>query len=52
MLSAIGAIKSAAATPAEIVAELRAARGSERPGRQIDSDAEATMQRKKRQGYF
>jgi hypothetical protein len=52
MLSATGAIKSAAATPAEIVAELRAARRSERPGRLIDSDQEATMERKKRADYF
>ena len=52
MLSATGAIKSAAATPAEIVAELRAARQSERPGRLIDSDEEAVMEHKKREGYF
>jgi sulfate adenylyltransferase subunit 2 len=47
-----GAIESAAATPAEIVAELRDARRSERQGRLIDSDEEAAMERKKREGYF
>jgi sulfate adenylyltransferase subunit 2 len=47
-----GAIESAAATPAEIVAELRDARRSERQGRMIDTDEEAAMERKKREGYF
>jgi sulfate adenylyltransferase subunit 2 len=47
-----GAIESAAATPADIVAELRDARESERQGRLIDSDEEAAMERKKREGYF
>jgi sulfate adenylyltransferase subunit 2 len=47
-----GAIESAAATPAEIVAELRDLRRSERQGRLIDSDEEAAMERKKREGYF
>ena len=47
-----GAIESAAATPAQIVAELRNARHSERQGRLIDSDEEAAMERKKREGYF
>ena len=47
-----GAIESTAATPAEIVAELREARQSERQGRLIDSDEEAAMERKKREGYF
>jgi sulfate adenylyltransferase subunit 2 len=47
-----GAIESTAATPAEIVAELRDARRSERQGRLIDSDEEAAMERKKREGYF
>jgi sulfate adenylyltransferase subunit 2 len=47
-----GAIESAAATPAEIVAELRDSRRSERQGRLIDSDEEAAMERKKREGYF
>jgi sulfate adenylyltransferase subunit 2 len=47
-----GAIESTAATPAEIVAELRDARQSERQGRLIDGDEEAAMERKKREGYF
>jgi sulfate adenylyltransferase subunit 2 len=47
-----GAIESAAATPAEILAELRDARRSERQGRLIDSDEDAAMERKKREGYF
>jgi sulfate adenylyltransferase subunit 2 len=47
-----GAIESAAATPAEIVAELRDTNRSERQGRLIDSDEEAAMERKKREGYF
>jgi sulfate adenylyltransferase subunit 2 len=47
-----GAIESTAATPAEIVAELRDTRRSERQGRLIDSDEEAAMERKKREGYF
>jgi sulfate adenylyltransferase subunit 2 len=47
-----GAIEATAATPAQIVAELRDARYSERQGRLIDSDEEAAMERKKREGYF
>ena len=38
--------------PAEIVAELRDTRQSDRPGRLIDSDEEAVMERKNREGYF
>jgi sulfate adenylyltransferase subunit 2 len=47
-----GAIEATAASPAEIVAELRANRYSERQGRLIDSDEDAAMERKKREGYF
>ena len=47
-----GAIESTARTPAEIVAELRDTRRSERQGRLIDGDEEAAMERKKREGYF
>ena len=47
-----GAIESAAATPAEILAELRDTHRSERQGRLIDSDEEASMEHKKREGYF
>jgi sulfate adenylyltransferase subunit 2 len=47
-----GAIESAAATTAEILAELRDSRRSERQGRLIDGDEDAAMERKKREGYF
>jgi sulfate adenylyltransferase subunit 2 len=47
-----GAIESDAATVEEIVAELQQARQSERQGRLIDGDEEASMERKKREGYF
>jgi sulfate adenylyltransferase subunit 2 len=47
-----GAIESAAATPGQIVEELKRSRRSEREGRLIDSDEEAAMERKKREGYF
>jgi sulfate adenylyltransferase subunit 2 len=47
-----GAVESEAATVQEIIAELREARHSERQGRLIDSDETASMERKKRDGYF
>jgi sulfate adenylyltransferase subunit 2 len=47
-----GAIESTATTPAEIIAELRDTRRSERQGRLIDGDEDAAMERKKREGYF
>jgi sulfate adenylyltransferase subunit 2 len=47
-----GAMESDAATIADIIAELRGAGVSERQGRLIDSDGEASMERKKREGYF
>jgi sulfate adenylyltransferase subunit 2 len=47
-----GAIESAAASLEDIVAEMRAARVSERQGRLIDSDETSSMERKKREGYF
>jgi len=47
-----GAIESEAATVAEIVAETRASRLSERQGRVIDRDGGGSMERKKREGYF
>ncbi len=46
------AIESKAANVAEIIAELRAVRRSERDGRLIDNDQDAAMERKKREGYF
>jgi sulfate adenylyltransferase subunit 2 len=47
-----GAIESEASTVSEIVSEMREARNSERQGRLIDSDENASMERKKREGYF
>jgi sulfate adenylyltransferase subunit 2 len=47
-----GAIKSEAASVEDIIAELRAARTSERQGRMIDFDAGASMEAKKQEGYF
>ena len=47
-----GGIESNAATVEEILAELRSSRFSERQGRIIDHDATASMERKKREGYF
>ena len=47
-----GAIESTATTPPEIILELINARSCERRGRAIDADVAASMERKKRQGYF
>jgi sulfate adenylyltransferase subunit 2 len=47
-----GAVESTATTVADIVAELAAARSSERQGRLIDHDDAASMEKKKREGYF
>ncbi len=47
-----GAVESQAASVGEIIAELRATGASERQGRLIDGDETASMERKKRQGYF
>jgi sulfate adenylyltransferase subunit 2 len=47
-----GAVESAAATLDDIVVETATARVSERQGRLIDSDQAASMERKKREGYF
>jgi sulfate adenylyltransferase subunit 2 len=47
-----GAIESSASTLDEIIAEMQAARSSERQGRLIDTDDTASMERKKREGYF
>ncbi len=46
------AIESDAATLDAIIAETLAADHSEREGRLIDHDGEASMERKKREGYF
>ncbi|MBJ3776227.1 sulfate adenylyltransferase subunit CysD [Acuticoccus mangrovi] len=47
-----GAIESSAATLPDIVAEMLIARTSERQGRVIDQDENASMEKKKREGYF
>jgi len=47
-----GAIDSDAASLADIVAEMQTTRVSERQGRLIDSDEAASMEKKKREGYF
>jgi sulfate adenylyltransferase subunit 2 len=47
-----GAHESRAETMDQVLAELRASRVSERHGRLIDSDQDAAMERKKREGYF
>jgi sulfate adenylyltransferase subunit 2 len=47
-----GAIESDAANIDDILTEMRAARFSERQGRLIDSDESASMEKKKREGYF
>lgn len=47
-----GAVGSQAATVAEVVAELDAATTSERQGRLIDGAGSASMEAKKREGYF
>jgi len=47
-----GAIESDAATLEDIVAEMKTAQVSERQGRLIDTDEAASMEKKKREGYF
>lgn len=47
-----GAIESDAETLADVIAELEASSVSERQGRVIDKDTGASMERKKREGYF
>lgn len=47
-----GAVRSDAATLAEIVAETLLATTSERDGRAIDRDSAASMEKKKQEGYF
>jgi sulfate adenylyltransferase subunit 2 len=46
------AMDSTATTVAEVVAELRASRQSERAGRLIDGEGDGSMESKKREGYF
>jgi sulfate adenylyltransferase subunit 2 len=47
-----GAILSEATSLDDILAEMRATRFSERQGRLIDSDESASMEKKKKEGYF
>jgi sulfate adenylyltransferase subunit 2 len=47
-----GAIESDAASIEDIVNEMKTARVSERQGRLIDTDEAASMEKKKREGYF
>ena len=47
-----GAIKSSAKNVSEIILELSTARQTERQGRAIDNDANASMEKKKQEGYF
>lgn len=47
-----GAIESTATTIEDIVTEMQTAKVSERQGRLIDSDEAASMEKKKREGYF
>jgi len=47
-----GAIRSTATTLPEIIQEMLLTRSSERQGRVIDHDQSASMELKKRQGYF
>ena len=46
------AVESHADTLDDIIGEMRASRSSEREGRLIDSDESASMEKKKREGYF
>lgn len=47
-----GAIRSSAASVQDIVREILDTRTSERQGRLIDSDEDAAMEKRKREGYF
>ncbi len=47
-----GAVESEATNLAGVVLELLASRTSEREGRAIDKDAQASMEQKKQEGYF
>jgi len=46
------AILSEATTLDDVIREMRATRLSERAGRLIDVDQDASMEKKKREGYF
>jgi len=46
------AIESTASSLAEVLLEMRSSHASERSGRLIDSDQSASMEKKKKEGYF
>ena len=46
------AVESRATSLDDIISEMRASRSSEREGRLIDTDESASMEKKKREGYF
>jgi len=47
-----GAVESGAATLPAVIQEMLVAKTSERQGRVIDQDAQASMEKKKQEGYF
>jgi sulfate adenylyltransferase subunit 2 len=47
-----GAINSEASTLPQIIQEMLLTTTSERQGRRIDSDSDASMEKKKQEGYF
>jgi sulfate adenylyltransferase subunit 2 len=47
-----GAVESDAESLEDVINEVRGSKVSERQGRLIDSDSQASMERKKREGYF
>lgn len=47
-----GAVESHATTTAQIIAEMRDSKTSEREGRTLDKDQAGSMEKKKREGYF
>jgi sulfate adenylyltransferase subunit 2 len=46
------AVESTASTLAEVILEMRSSHSSERSGRVIDHDQSASMEKKKKEGYF
>ncbi len=46
------AVESNAATLPEVILEMRSSHSSERSGRLIDRDQAASMEKKKKEGYF
>ncbi len=46
------AVESTASTLAEVILEMRSTHTSERAGRVIDRDQSASMEKKKKEGYF